>query len=91
MSEDDETCLYCHCNVTRGQGVKEYDVICTHTTAYPMRRAVTGEQWSEKLGSKRMVKSTPPSPIEKVSTSESQKKKYRLKMTFEDIQHQTYS
>ena len=22
MSEDDETCLYCHCNVTRGQGVK---------------------------------------------------------------------
>ena len=22
MSEDDETCLYCQCNVTRGQGVK---------------------------------------------------------------------
>ena len=23
MSEDDETCLYCHCNdITRGQGVK---------------------------------------------------------------------
>ena len=22
MSEDDETCLYCHCDVTRGQGVK---------------------------------------------------------------------
>ena len=29
-----------------------------------------GEQWSEKLGSKRMAKSTPPSPVEKVSTSE---------------------
>ena len=22
MSEDSETCLYCHCDVTRGQGVK---------------------------------------------------------------------
>ena len=22
VSEDDETCLYCHCDVTRGQGVK---------------------------------------------------------------------
>ena len=22
MSEDDETCLYCHCDITRGQGVK---------------------------------------------------------------------
>ena len=21
MSEDDETCLHCHCDVTRGQGV----------------------------------------------------------------------
>ena len=50
--------------------LKEYDVMHTCTTAYPMRRAVMGEQWSEKLGSKRMTKSTPPSPVEKVSTSE---------------------
>ena len=50
--------------------LREYDVMHTHTTAYPMRRAVTGEQWSEKLGSKRMSKSTPPSPVEKISTSE---------------------
>ena len=50
--------------------LKEYDVMCTCTTAYPMRRAVTGEQWSEKLGSNRMFKSTPPSPVEKISTSE---------------------
>ena len=44
--------------------------MCTRTTAYPTRRAVMGEPWSEKLGSKRMTKSTPPSPVEKVSTSE---------------------
>ena len=50
--------------------LKEYDVMLTHTTAHPTRRAVTGEQGSEKLGSKRMTKSTPPSPVEKVSTSE---------------------
>ena len=50
--------------------LKEYDVMCTHTTAYPTRRVVTGEQWSEMLSSKRMVRSTPPSPVEKVSTSE---------------------
>ena len=50
--------------------LREYDVLCTHTTAYPMRRAVMGKQWSEKLGSKRMSKSTPPSPVEKISTSE---------------------
>ena len=50
--------------------LKEYDVMCTRTTAYPMRRAVMGEQWSEKLGSKQMSKSTPPSPVEKVSTLE---------------------
>ena len=50
--------------------LKEYDVMCTHTTAYPSRRVVTGEQWSEKIHSKRQVKSTPPSPVEKVSTSE---------------------
>ena len=43
--------------------LKEYDVMCTRTTAYPTRRAVMGEQWSEKLGSKRMAKSTPPSPL----------------------------
>ena len=35
--------------------LKEYDVMHTHTTAYPTRRAVTGEQWSEKLGNKRMA------------------------------------
>ena len=29
---------------------------------------VMGEQRSEKLGSKQMAKSTPPSPVEKVST-----------------------
>ena len=45
--------------------LREYDIMHTCTTAYPMRRAVTGEQWSEKLGSK-----TPPSPVEKISTSE---------------------
>ena len=50
--------------------LKEYDVMHTRTTAYPTRRVVMGEQWSEKLGSKRIVKSTPPSPVEKVSTSE---------------------
>ena len=50
--------------------LKEYDVLCTCTTAYPTRRVVTGEQWSEKLNSKRIVRSTPPSPVEKVSTSE---------------------
>ena len=50
--------------------LREYDVMHTHTTAYPMRRTVMGEQWSEKLGSKRMSKSTPPSPVEKISTSE---------------------
>ena len=49
--------------------LKEYDVLHTRTTTYPTRTAVTGEQWSEKLGSKRMAKSTP-SPVEKVSTSE---------------------
>ena len=50
--------------------LKEYDVMHTHTTAYPTRIVVTGEQWSEKLGSKRMVRTTPPSPVEKVSNSE---------------------
>ena len=79
----------------------------THTTAYPMRRAVIGEQWSEKLGSKRMAKSTPPSPVEKVSTSEivdteeeiqfkrpirrTSKENYRPKMILKDIQHRIYS
>ena len=33
--------------------LKEYDVICTCTTAYPSRRVVMGEQWSEKIYSKR--------------------------------------
>ena len=32
--------------------LREYDIMRTCTTAYPTRRAVTGEQWSEKLGSK---------------------------------------
>ena len=32
--------------------LREYDVMRTRTTAYPMRRAVMGEQWSKKLGSK---------------------------------------
>ena len=26
MSENDETCLYCHCDVTRGQGVNPIKV-----------------------------------------------------------------
>ena len=26
VSEDDETCLYCHCDVTRGQGVKTKEI-----------------------------------------------------------------
>ena len=50
--------------------LKEYDVMCTHMTVYPSRRVITGEQWSEKICGKRQVKSTPPSPVEKVSTSE---------------------
>ena len=50
--------------------LKEYDVLRTRTTAYPTRRVVTGEHWSEKLNSKKTVRSTPSSPIEKVSTSE---------------------
>ena len=50
--------------------LREYDVMRTHTTAYPTRRAIMGEQWSEKLGSKRVYRSTPPSPVEKISTSE---------------------
>ena len=35
--------------------LKEYDVLCTRTTAYPTRRVVMGEQWSEKLNSKKTV------------------------------------
>ena len=50
--------------------LKEYDVMHMRTTVYPSRRVVTGEQWSEKIYNKRQVKSTPPSPVEKVSTSE---------------------
>ena len=50
--------------------LKEYDVMCTRTTAYPSRRVITGEQWSKRLYNKRQVKSTPPFPVEKVSTSE---------------------
>ena len=44
--------------------------MCTCTTAYPSRRVITGEQWSKRLYNKRQVKSTPPFPVEKVSTSE---------------------
>ena len=25
VSEEDETCLYCHCDVTRGQGVNAHN------------------------------------------------------------------
>ena len=50
--------------------LKEYDVMSTHTTAYPSRRVIMGEQWSKRINNKRQVKSTPPSPVEKVSTSE---------------------
>ena len=35
--------------------LKEYDVMCTHMTAYPSSRVVTGKQWSEKIYSKRQV------------------------------------
>ena len=50
--------------------LKEYDVVHTRTTAYPSRRVIMGEQWSERIYNKRQVKSTPPSPVEKVSISE---------------------
>ena len=50
--------------------LKEYDVMHTCTTAYPSRRVIMGEQWSKRIYNKRQVKSTPPSPVEKVSTSE---------------------
>ena len=50
--------------------LKEHDVMHTHTTAYPSRRVIMGEQWSKRIYNKRQVKSTPPSPVEKVSTSE---------------------
>ena len=39
VSEDDETCLYCRCNVTRGQGVKQQlkkaEMVIIETT-YPL-------------------------------------------------------
>ena len=50
--------------------LKEYNVMHTHTTVYPSRRVIMGEQWSERIYNKRQVKSTPPSPVEKISTSE---------------------
>ena len=50
--------------------LKEYDKMRTRMAAYPSRRVVKGEQWSEKMYSKRQVKSTLPSPVEEVSTSE---------------------
>ena len=56
--------------------VKKFDVMPTHTTAYPMQRVITGEQWSEKIYNKRKVKSSPSSPIEKVST---QKRSMKLR------------
>ena len=27
MSEDDETCLYCHCDITKGQGVNTINAL----------------------------------------------------------------
>ena len=50
--------------------LKEYDVMHTRTTTYPSRRVIMGEQWSKRIYNKRLFKSTPPSPLEKVSTSE---------------------
>ena len=50
--------------------LKEYDVMHTCATAYPSRRVIMGEQWSKRIYNKRQVKSTPPSPVEKASTSE---------------------
>ena len=38
--------------------LKEYDVMCTHTTAYSSRRIIMGEQWNERIYNKRQVKST---------------------------------
>ena len=55
--------------------------MCTHTTAYPSQRVVTGEQWSERIYNKRKVRSSPSSPIEKVSTSE------KIDETEEEIQY----
>ena len=46
--------------------LKEYDVMHTRTTAYPS----TGEQWSKRICNKRQVKSTPPSPVQKLFTSD---------------------
>ena len=31
--------------------LKEYDMLHTHTMAFPTRRVIMGEQWSEKLNS----------------------------------------
>ena len=50
--------------------LKEYNVMRTRTTVYPSSRVIMGEQWSKRICNKRQVKSTPPSPVEKVSTSE---------------------
>ena len=44
--------------------LKEYDVM------HPSRKVITGEQWSKRICNKRQVRSTPPPPVEKVSTSE---------------------
>ena len=35
--------------------LKEYDVMRTHTTVYPSRRVITGEQWSKRIYNKRQV------------------------------------
>ena len=37
MSEDDETCLYCRCDVTRGQGVKHTVLYAEHLPAAHLR------------------------------------------------------
>ena len=57
--------------------LKEYDVMHTCTTVYPSRRVIMGEQWSERIYNKRQVRSNPPSPVEKVSTSDVMRSNFR--------------
>ena len=33
--------------------LKEFDVMRTHTTAYPSQRVVTGEQWNKRIFNKK--------------------------------------
>ena len=39
MSEDDETCLYCRCNVTRGQGVKAQYIMGNGIVQYVVKKS----------------------------------------------------